>query len=246
MWIRLFVVLTIALFVGAFLLTEPGEPPPAEPPPPKDAKAATRFIHIVASTTNGRCIRHPLGESWVPLAPKRIVALSGYNNYIADGLVALGVRPVGVEGSWMSRRRPVTYLADKIGKVPAVAIGGTINLEAVLNLKPDLIFISPARYGRFYDSLSKIAPTVAIEAVNIGGIDESVILDIGAAIGRAETAEKVLADLSRLCENSPWTIGGIRGGQPRGVPPLSTKYLRHLQSHSEGRSDSDRSTRSYR
>ena len=223
MWNRVVASGITLLFVGAFVLSDRYAPPPMTPPPPRAPEEAERQVHVIETTPQHRRVKHPLGETWVPALPRRIVALSGYNNFIADGLVAMGIHPVGVEGSWMTPRHPVTYLARRIGDVPTVARGGTINLEAVLAARPDLILVSAARYGRFYSSLSKIAPTVVIEAVDVGGIDESVILDIGRAVGQAETAERVLRDYRKHLDEARKTLA-------KTVPSSPVVFLRFRRS----------------
>ncbi len=63
---------------------------------------------------------------------------------------------------------------------------GTINLEEVLAVKPDLI-LAGIRDARLYVQLSQIAPTVCIGS-EISGNREDRILDVGDVVGKSDEA----------------------------------------------------------
>jgi iron complex transport system substrate-binding protein len=111
--------------------------------------------------TDCRTVEHLLGQTCIPVQPQRIVVL--HDSTLLDPLLALGLEPIAVaaypndDGSPLLRCIP-----------PDVAQGLTLvgtpdqpNLEAILNLQPDLILGREFQRG-FYGSLSAIAPTVIV------------------------------------------------------------------------------------
>ena len=149
-------------------------------------------------------VRHPLGTTKVPPAPRRIVSLT---NAATDSLVALGVRPVLVESAWKSNG-VAPYLAAGLEGVPALRRVGTINLEAVLEAKPDLILAGTTQDGRLYGPLSKIAPTVCLG----GGTApnrEMAILEVAAALGMSQRANRRLAEYHQFLARAKRELAGI-------------------------------------
>ncbi|MGG7163367.1 iron-hydroxamate ABC transporter substrate-binding protein [Clostridium ihumii] len=106
------------------------------------------------------------GEVKIPESPKRIVDLSGNS----DILSILGYKVVGTANSdaYDYTKFP-SYLEDTLkgAEILGYSMQDTIDVEAVMNLKPDLIVISTVQ-EKMYDSLSEIAPTVMVqlEALN--------------------------------------------------------------------------------
>ena len=125
----------------------------------------------------------------MPLAPQRIASLCGA---ATDSLVALGVRPILVQGGSRIDGAQL-YLADSLKGVAVMPPDSVISLEAVLAAKPDLIFASNMQNGKLYGQLSKIAPTVFIGSTG-DGYRENRILDVGEVLGMQEKAERRLAD----------------------------------------------------
>jgi iron complex transport system substrate-binding protein len=129
------------------------------------AAADPAALVVLEETSEYRLIRHSLGESKVPLQPRRIVALQDQNMLLP--LLELGVGEIvgsvgsTGEGGAQIFRRTADY--DTSG-VTFVGEYGTPNLEAIAALKPDLILgdqfeLTPENYDLF----SQIAPTVVIE-----------------------------------------------------------------------------------
>lgn len=106
------------------------------------------------------------GEVEIPAEPKRIVDLSGNS----DILSILGYDVVGTANSdaYDYTKFPV-YLEDTLkgAEILGYSMQDTIDVEAVMNLDPDLIVISTVQ-EKMYDQLNEIAPTVMIqlEALN--------------------------------------------------------------------------------
>ena len=106
------------------------------------------------------------GEVEIPADPKRIVDLSGNS----DILSILGYKVVGTANSdaYDYTKFP-SYLEETLSgaEILGYSMQDTMDVEAVMNLNPDLIVISTVQ-EKMYDALSEIAPTVMIqlEALN--------------------------------------------------------------------------------
>ncbi|MFF2481741.1 ABC transporter substrate-binding protein [Paenibacillus sp. NPDC058071] len=114
-------------------------------------------------------------EVFVPANPGRIVC---FGETIGD-LLALGMKPVGSD---LGESRAAWYeeeLAD------VADIGRPFDLEAVAELKPDLIIFSSADEQQ-YGSLAKIAPTAAFDSY--GSMQER-MEKLGSLLGMREEAE---------------------------------------------------------
>ena len=171
-------------------------------------KQAPGGLEIIEETSIHRLVKHLLGTTQVPREPRRIVSL---NSAVTDSLVALGVKPVLVERSWDSPG-PAPYLADRLPNVPTVGQGGSINLEIVMESKPDLIFAGNIQDGRLFNQLSKIAPTVFISTGE--GSADRVILDVGVVLGMREQAIKRLAEYNRRIKSAQESLQKSIAGQP--------------------------------
>ena len=106
------------------------------------------------------------GEVEIPANPERIVDLSGNS----DILSILGYKVIGTANSdaYDYTKFP-SYLEETLSgaEILGYSMQDTMDVEAVMNLKPDLIVISTVQ-EKMYDALSEIAPTVMIqlEALN--------------------------------------------------------------------------------
>lgn len=106
------------------------------------------------------------GEVEIPSTPERIVDLSGNS----DILSILGYKVIGTANSdaYDYKRFPI-YLEDTLkgATILGYSMQDTMDIEAVMNLSPDLIIISTVQ-EKMYDQLTEIAPTIMIklEALN--------------------------------------------------------------------------------
>lgn len=106
------------------------------------------------------------GTVEIPAEPKRIVDLSGNS----DILSILGYSVIGTANSdaYDYTKLPA-YLETTLAgsEILGYSMQDTMDIEAVMNLTPDLIIISTVQ-EKMYEQLSKIAPTVMIqlEALN--------------------------------------------------------------------------------
>ncbi|MEV6816667.1 iron-siderophore ABC transporter substrate-binding protein [Micromonospora sp. NPDC051296] len=144
----------------------------------------------VAGTVAGetREITHAMGTTKVPIAPKRVVVLDTDK---IDTALSLGVTPIGAATAGEARSWPTYFGEDKLAGIKEVGVLTEPDLEAINELKPDLILGSKFRQEKFYDELSAIAPTVFTEMVGITW-KENLLLD-GTALGKEQEAKELLA-----------------------------------------------------
>jgi iron complex transport system substrate-binding protein len=145
-------------------------------------------------------IEHAFGETTIEEEPARVAAW-GWGS--ADAAIALGVVPVAVPSQ--------SYGGDEDGMLPwneaAIEAAGaempTVLTESeeppyeeIIAADPDVIL---ATYSGIteeqYDKLSKIAPTVAYPGEAWATPWREVITTTGEALGKAEEADRVLADI---------------------------------------------------
>ncbi|MFF2851514.1 ABC transporter substrate-binding protein [Streptomyces sp. NPDC058001] len=103
-----------------------------------------------------RTVEHAMGSTEIKARPQRVVVLDVGE---LDNVVSLGVRPVGYAPTEGDTALP-SYLGKNAGSPKNVGTINSLNLEAIANLRPDLILGSELRAAKLYPQLSKIAPTV--------------------------------------------------------------------------------------
>ncbi|WP_226357375.1 ABC transporter substrate-binding protein [Pseudonocardia sp. ICBG601] len=132
-----------------------------------------------------RTVRHEAGETTVPAAPERVVALSDYLDL--DLVLALGVRPVlyGFTDAWGSGNLPWQTEAGVAGLTRMDIPTSQAEPERVVAARPDLLVGMPPA-GEQYDVLSRIAPTVCLgwETTWHDGL-----ATVAAALGREDRVE---------------------------------------------------------
>ena len=110
-------------------------------------------------------ITDSVGQVEIPKDPQRIVDLSGNS----DILSILGYSVIGTANSdaYDYTKLP-SYLEDtlKNAKILGYSLQDTVDIESVLELNPDLIFISKTQ-EKVYEQLKNISPTVMIELEQI-------------------------------------------------------------------------------
>ena len=130
------------------------------------------------------------GEVQIPEDPKRIVDLSGNS----DILSILGYKVIGTANSdaYDYTKFP-SYLEETLkgAEILGYSMQDTMDIEAVMNLNPDLIIISTVQ-EKMYDQLKEIAPTVMIQLEALNWKDD--IKSIASVFNREEEANKWLAN----------------------------------------------------
>jgi iron complex transport system substrate-binding protein len=143
-------------------------------------------------------IEHKFGETTITKAPKRVV-VAGLREQ--DALLALGVVPVATTEWYGNHPGAIFPWAEKaLGDAPRPAVLGFtdgIQFEKIAGQRPDLILaIYSGLKQKDYDTLSKIAPTVAQPKgeVDWGSSWQEELVITGKAIGKPEEAEKLKAE----------------------------------------------------
>lgn len=145
-------------------------------------------------------IEHKYGSTTIESAATRVVTL-GLSDQ--DTVLALGVKPVGAV-DWFGER-PFgnwAWVKDHWGGTPPEIVGerDDYNIEKIVSLRPDLII---AQYSGMtqeqYETLSKIAPTVAQSKQydDYATPWQEMTMVIGRALGQPEKAQQLLADIDR-------------------------------------------------
>ena len=130
------------------------------------------------------------GEVEIPSNPKRIVDLSGSS----DILSILGYDVVGTANSdGYDYTKFPSYLEDTLAgaEILGYSMQDTMDIEAVMNLNPDLIVISTVQ-EKMYDQLSEIAPTVMIQLEALNWKDD--VRNLAKVFGKEDVAEAWLTN----------------------------------------------------
>lgn len=142
------------------------------------------------TTENTVTVTDVRGEVEIPANPKRIVDLSGNS----DILSILGYKVVGTANSdaYDYTKFP-SYLEDTLSgaKILGYSMQDTMDIEAVMNLNPDLIVISTVQ-EKMYDALSEIAPTVMIQLEALNWKDD--VRALGKVFDKEDVANEWIAN----------------------------------------------------
>lgn len=151
-------------------------------------------------------IKHAFGETTVPAAPTRVVAL-GKND--AEAAVSLGVPPVATSSGldvypWLQSELESagsTALADETGPP----------LEQIASLGPDLIIAMDVVDAAEYEALAAIAPTLTYEKDRFSYSWQEFTRYVAKALGRTDQAETVITDTERQVTKLVTDNPGIAG-----------------------------------
>ena len=142
------------------------------------------------TTENTVTVTDVRGEVEIPSNPKRIVDLSGNS----DILSILGYKVVGTANSdaYDYTKFP-SYLEETLSgaKILGYSMQDTMDVEAVMNLNPDLIVISTVQ-EKMYDALSEIAPTVMIQLEALNWKED--VRALGKVFGKEDVANEWIAN----------------------------------------------------
>nr|WP_154958119.1 ABC transporter substrate-binding protein [Paenibacillus xylanexedens] len=122
-----------------------------------DATSSKQATTVEEKST--QTIKHLKGTSVVPKKIERMVVLSAA--YI-DHMLTIGEKPAGVNVEIRYGGDYLPYLADQLQGVPTVGSADSPNLEAIVQIDPDVIVIESRTAENSYDQLEKIAPTIVL------------------------------------------------------------------------------------
>ncbi|MBE5982820.1 MAG: hypothetical protein E7248_05920 [Paenibacillaceae bacterium] len=150
--------------------------------------AGSKVTEQAEETTAGkdtRVIKMEYGDVEIPANPKRVVVA-----FFQGDLLALGIHPVGTSFN------DDAVFEQELGDVTVVD-AFELNPEAIMELDPDLIIWNNTDD---YESLSKIAPTLARNYYDMEVKDR--LAFFGEVFGVPEKAEKIMTDFEKKAEES--------------------------------------------
>ena len=139
----------------------------------------------------------------VPYDAKRIAILDMPSLDIIDNL-GLGNRVVGTADT------SIEYLTDYVDKTENLGTIKEADLEAVMSVEPDIIFIG-GRLASSYDALSEIAPVVFLSTDTELGVVESIrknATTIASIFGKETEVDALMADFDeRIAKLNEFSAG---------------------------------------
>jgi iron complex transport system substrate-binding protein len=165
-----------------------------------------------------RTVKHAMGETKVPMTPKRVVVLDTDK---LDTMVSLGLSPIGAAQAAQNQAWP-KYLGSALSGTKAVGTLQQLNIEAIMALKPDLILGTKFRQAAFYDKLSKIAPTVFTEKVGVTW-KENFLLD-AEALGKKDQAAQLMSAYETRAKEVGAKFAKLKVGIVRFMPTEIRMY----------------------
>lgn len=158
------------------------------------------------------------GEVEIPAKPERIVDLSGNS----DVLSILGYKVVGTANSdaYDYKKFP-SYIEETLkgATIVGYSMQDTMDVEAIMNLNPDLIIISTVQ-EKMYDQLKEIAPTVMIKLEALNWKED--IKTFAKTFNKEEAANTWIENYEKKSKEVGDKIKGAQGGE--------TTYLSFLAS----------------
>ena len=137
-----------------------------------------------------RDIDTPMGVVAVPVNPQRVFCLHPYAAY---ALLDVGVEPAGIPELPAGLLKP-QYASRLEGKPTASVTAGSMDLEAIAALQPDLIVGVVNQVRDVYDQLRAIAPTVAFATVTTTANWEELVRNFSDAVNRVDALEPLMVD----------------------------------------------------
>ncbi|MGG4498921.1 ABC transporter substrate-binding protein [Brevibacillus reuszeri] len=160
----------------------------------QNANKETAEKPVSSSTANRttsfpRTFKHLSGETTVAQEPEKIAT-----PYIAfvDYLAVLDEYPIAAQGVSVIKSN-FPNLSQRLEGKAVEDLGMEVDLEKLLASKPDLIIAADDMQDK-YEMLSQIAPTIILPQA---GDWRETLLQLGEAIGKEDTAKKVLADFDQ-------------------------------------------------
>lgn len=132
--------------------------------------------------------------------------------HITNNLLALGITPAGsVVGGDVKDFLP--HVADRLQGVAKLGVATDPDMESVLALKPDVIYLDEAYSGDDLDKFEKIAPTISIDLDN--GTWRDHLNRIAKHVGKEKEAEAFINDYNAKAERVKSLINGELGKEAK-------------------------------
>lgn len=144
------------------------------------------------SSGQTRRITHRFGTVDIPLDPQRLIALDARS--ALEVVLALGLSPIAVDRNVMRDGAVGPWLEWDPTGVELVDSGGTINLEQLAALRPDVIVSYDNSVEDFATELGVIAPLVPVDRNEAWRTELRLV---GGWFGREQQAEDAIARYER-------------------------------------------------
>ncbi|MTJ50259.1 iron-siderophore ABC transporter substrate-binding protein [Dolichospermum sp. UHCC 0259] len=160
-------------------------------------------IKVKPSALGAECrlVKHELGESCVPIQPKRVIVTE---QLALEVVLALGIKPIAAPESTFVANK-ANFLGNKIAGINYIGKENQLNIEAIVKLHPDLIVslygINPETYKLF----SQIAPTVKVKYSQSGWKDS--LQQMGDILNKSDIAKKLLTQYQEKLTNLRFLLG---------------------------------------
>ncbi|WFR63751.1 ABC transporter substrate-binding protein [Paenibacillus amylolyticus] len=184
-------------------------------------------VKVTAEATGNepttRVVQDVFGDVTIPIEPKNLLVLS--SNY-AENLIELGVIPSAVTlvEEIEPEYRPKLFTDHQVKMIPVEQYED--NFELILEEAPDLIIAEGGAVdAKKYEALSKIAPTVAVEA---GVAIEEYVPVLGKLFNKEKEAEAALQEYSDKVEATKEKIQNAIGDEKILVIRVEQKQYRVL------------------
>lgn len=175
-----------------------------------------------------RTIEHTAGATEICDQPQTVVVL-GSN--LLELILALEVQPAGFadrfafhSGDYDDPAQQIPYLGHWVTSQPAnVGLVFSPSLEAIAKTNPDLILGNTQNAGQ-YEALSQIAPTLLFEWFDV----EANLRATGAAVGRSERVDLLLADMERQVTAAQTEFASLVAEHPQVLMLTSNSSMSQL------------------
>ncbi len=146
-----------------------------------------------------RIVKHAMGETEIPVNPKRIAVLFARD---VESLMTLGITPIAATHHRPGEFDAVPEFNQALKDAGVIDLGdqSTPNLEKLLEVEPDLIILTG--WHEMYEESSKIAPTVKIDMYGWDRFEElaSILGKEAEAVDFKESYEKKIIEAKSIIE----------------------------------------------
>lgn len=141
-------------------------------------------------STNSDCrvIVHQFGKTCVPLKAQKVIVT---DELALDTVIGLDVIPIATAEPNIAGKRG-RHFKGKVEGVASLGKTSQINIEKIVELKPDLIFGFDIN-SNVYELFSQIAPTVKLEFEYLDGAWKNSLLKAAEILNRTQEAKNALA-----------------------------------------------------
>lgn len=148
-----------------------------------------------------RLVKHELGESCIPIQPKRVIVTE---QLALEVVLALGIKPIAApESAFVADK--ANFLGKQMAGITYIGNENQLNIETIINLQPDLIVslygITPETYKLF----SQIAPTVQLKYSQSKWKDS--LQQMGDILDKSDVAQKLLTQYQEKLTNLRSLLG---------------------------------------